>query len=185
MTTHHTSHRVALVTIGGLLAALSLGGVAQAVTDTIFRYTTVKTGYFGIDAMALAPQNSHAAGQLSSNWDVVAGASVSADGCYNTGVHLPQGATITQLAVYLTGNTGGSYNVALYRHKNTDGTTDRMAFQNLNGNGIRKQFNIAIPNNTIALVSNTGYTYGFGVCMDNTAIFHSARVAYTYTHAGD
>ncbi len=75
--------------------------------------------------------------------------------------------------------------MALYRHKNADGTPDRIVFQNLHGNGTRRQFNIAIPNDTIALVSNTGYTYGFGVCMDNTAIFHSARVAYTYTHAGD
>ncbi len=99
MTTNGTSYRFALVTIGSLLAAVSLSGVAQAVTDTIFRYSTAKIGYFGIDAMALAPQNSHAASQLSSNWDAVAGASVSADGCYNSGVHLPQGATITQLAV--------------------------------------------------------------------------------------
>ena len=87
MTIHVTSRRVALAAAGGLLAALTLSGAAQAITDTVFRYTTPKTGHFGIDVMAMAPDRTDAADDYLVSWSGVLGTGNAL--CFNTGVNLP------------------------------------------------------------------------------------------------
>jgi hypothetical protein len=185
MNTYLTSRRLALVAAGGVLAALSLSGVAQAVTDTIFRYTTTKTGYFGIDFMAMAPSNAAAA----DNYQIgnLTGLTATGVRCFNTGVNLPHGARMTQLVVWTTSGATSNPATAMYRHRLPDGSTDEIvpSYLIVDDSGNRKQTNIPIANNTIAVVRNTGYTYGFAVCLGSGDTFHGARVAYIYFQAGD
>ncbi len=57
MTIHLTSHRVALVAVGGLLAVLSFGGVAQAITENVFRYSSPKTGSLMLSGASFVPSS--------------------------------------------------------------------------------------------------------------------------------
>jgi hypothetical protein len=183
-----TSRRIALVATGGLLAALSLGGIAQAVTDKIFRYTTARTGYFGIDHMAMAPRDASSANDYVVSWGtgLYPQYLTGTGGCHQSGVHLPNGATIVRLLVWTRSSSVSGLNVYLYRHKYLDGTQDTIASKHIPDNSnTRIQTRIAIANNSFAVVNNAAYSYGFGVCLSASALFHSARVAYTYTHAGD
>jgi hypothetical protein len=97
MTAHLTSHRIALVAAGGLFTALALGGVAQAITDTVFKYSTAQTGYLTIDAVAMAPMNTAAAANYINHPGGPLENFSNDLSCFGTGVNLPQGATITAL----------------------------------------------------------------------------------------
>ncbi len=55
MNKYLTSRRAAFATVGGLLAAVSLSGVALAITDTAFRYSTPKKGYLTLMPAAFTP----------------------------------------------------------------------------------------------------------------------------------
>ena len=185
MTIHVTSRRVALAAAGGLLAAVPLSGAAQAITDTVFKYTTVKTGYFGIDVMAMAPQTTAAANDYSISW--TNGISTSAGyRCFNAGVNLPNGATMTRLSIWYTNGGSSNPHVQLLRHTLATGLTQGLAFATIvDDSGTRKQKNFAIADGPLAKVNNGPYTYGFGVCIGTNAFFHGARVTYTYNNAGD
>ena len=71
MPTHVTSRRVALAAAGGLFAALSLSGAAQAITDNVFRYTNPRTGHFPIHAMAMAPDRTDSANDYLIAWQAI------------------------------------------------------------------------------------------------------------------
>jgi hypothetical protein len=49
--------RLLAITSAATLFALTGGGIAQAITDTIFQYKIPKTGYFSISPESLAPEN--------------------------------------------------------------------------------------------------------------------------------
>ena len=184
MTVHVTSRRVALAAAGGLLAALSLSGAAQAITDNIFRYATAKTGHFSIDVMAMAPDRADAANDYLISWSGILSTGNAL--CFNTDVSLPNGATMTRLSVWYTSGASSNPFVQLVRHALADGTSNVIAFQTIiDDSGTRKQRNLAIPNNSLAKVKSGPYTYGFGVCLGSDTVFHGARVTCTYTHAGD
>ena len=51
----HLTFHPAAVALAGVVAALSFSGVAQAITDTVFRYSPAKTGFYSIDSMAMSP----------------------------------------------------------------------------------------------------------------------------------
>ena len=50
----------AFFALGGFVAALLVGGAAQAITDTAFRYSTPKTGYLQIPNAASVAMDSGA-----------------------------------------------------------------------------------------------------------------------------
>jgi len=184
MLPHVTSRRVALAAAGGLLAAMSLSGAAQAITDTVFKYTTAKTGYFGIDVMAMAPDRNNAANDYFIDWDGI----LSADGpnCFNAGVNLPNAATIKRLSIWYTSGAGSNPLVRLFRHTLADGTFSTVfAEVILDDSGTRKQRNLAITDDSLAKVNNAHYTYGFGICLGSNTALHGARITYTYNTAGD
>ena len=52
-----SSRHPVLVAAGSLVAIVSVAAVAQAATDTIYKYSTPKHGTFLISALALAPEN--------------------------------------------------------------------------------------------------------------------------------
>jgi hypothetical protein len=106
--------------------------------------------------------------------------------CFNTGVNLPNGATMTRLSVWYTSGASSNPFVQLVRHTLADGTSNVSAFQTIiDDSGTRKQRNLTIANNSLAKVKSGPYTYGFGVCLGSDTVFHGARITYTYNHAGD
>ena len=173
------------VAAAGFGAALSLSGIAQAITDTSFRYSTEQTGYFSISPMAMAPNDDTAANNFAINRN--AGAGVQTDGfiCMDTGVNLPHVAIMTELSVWTTSGAANNPALVLYRHRLTDGARDTLAFIMIaDDSGMRKKNDMAIPEAT-AKVSNALYTYGFGLCLGAGDTFHGARVTYTYNRPGD
>jgi hypothetical protein len=61
MTHHFTSRHAAVAVACSVLVALSFSGVAQAITDNVFRYSSTKTGFYGISSLDLAPLNNNTA----------------------------------------------------------------------------------------------------------------------------
>jgi hypothetical protein len=183
-TSSFTSRKLAVAAVGGLLAATCFSGAGLAVTDTIFKYTTEKTGYFGIDAMAMAPAGNLSADDYVIDW--VGGLFANSTQCFNTGVNLPNGATITQLAIWTTSGTVSNPFVWFLRKKLTDGVPNTIVNAVASDNSAtRKQKNFSIANTAVAVVNNAQYVYGLGVCVGDDDVFHAARITYTYTNAGD
>jgi hypothetical protein len=106
--------------------------------------------------------------------------------CFNTGVNLPHGATMTRLSVWYS--SGGNSNplVQLLRHTLADGSFNLIVSGSIvDVSGTRKQKNFAIADTPVAKANNAQYAYGLGVCLGSDTKFHGARLTYTYTHAGD
>jgi hypothetical protein len=165
------------------LAVVAAVGTAQAITDTVFKYSTPKTGFFTIDAMALAPDNSGAL--YFNDWDDGLEASAGNTACFNAGVNLPNGATITQVSVWAESAAFGNPNSNLRRKKLSDGSFDILAqAQLVDDTQTRKVQHVAVPA-ADAVVNNNLYSYGFGFCPAEDDVFYVARISYTYQNAGD
>jgi hypothetical protein len=166
-----------------LVATTAAIGTAQAITDTIFQYSSPKTGYLTISPAALSP--------TADGVDYIIGFSggvhlqTNSLQCFVTGVNLPHGARITQMLVfYTTGGTGPQ--VRLYRESLTTGVAQQIANANLPlTGGARSAASVPIAP-SLAIVGNAAFTYGFGTCLSDTAnTLHGVRITYTYTNAGD
>jgi hypothetical protein len=188
MTTYLTSHRIALVAAGGLLTALALGGAAQAITDSVFKYSTAQTGYLTIDAVAMAPMNTAAAASYFNHPGGPLENFSSDLNCFGTGVNLPQGATITALILWLSDSGAPPESLSAYldRRMLGDGTFSLLAQKEEfgDGTGARRSYAISVAP-AAAKVSNKLYSYSFRVCLNLNDTFHTARITYTYTTAGD
>ena len=93
---------ISMLSVATFAAALATASVtpAGAITDTLFKYTTPKQGVLTLSTMAFSPESSTTA---SSPWyNAWFGNSLSGDGCFNTGINLPNGAKITQFRVIYT-----------------------------------------------------------------------------------
>jgi hypothetical protein len=179
-----TSLRPATVAAASLCAILAIAGAAQAVTDTVFKYTTPKIGFFTVDAMALAPDGSSNVAFFN-DWDGGLAALTGNGACYNTGVNLPNGATITQFSVWAASGATGDPRSSLRRKKLSDGSFDILAQTLLaDDTGTRKVQHIAVPA-ADAVVNNNLYSYGFGTCPGVGDTFYAARISDTYQNAGD
>ena len=114
------------IALGSVVAAFSFSGVAQAITDSVFRYDTPKTGYYTIDAMAMSPDSSPTA----LSYGNIAGSGLGGSTgtrCFNTGVNLPQGVTVTAITFWYKSGVGGNPSGSLLRHKLSDGTQNVIA----------------------------------------------------------
>src|SRR3954447_6275749 len=80
------NRNAAFFAAGGFAAALFLAGAAHAITDTVFKYSTPKTGYLTLDPMAFAPDNSNDAGHYFVSWGN--GMTTDLTTCVNTGINL-------------------------------------------------------------------------------------------------
>jgi hypothetical protein len=179
-----TSRRLAVAAAGGLLVALSLSGVAQAVTDTIFQYTAAKTGYFAIHPMAMVPDGADSASTYHVGWNG-AGLHTTGGGCFSTSVNLPNGATMTALDIWYSSGTGGNPQMVILRYKVADGTSDFVADRFFKDDSATRKGGTAPINVAFAVADNAHYTYGFGTCLTANDSFYGARITYTYTNAGD
>ena len=92
-----TYSRIAAGLAAGAIAGLFLSGAAQAITDTVFRYSAPKTGYYSIHPAAMAPQKSTLNYEI--NYSDGALYISTINSCHQTGLNLPQGAKITSLRV--------------------------------------------------------------------------------------
>ena len=177
---------LASITVG-LIALLALSGTVEALIETNFTYANKQTGYYSIDQAALTPDNdsadyAHALGDDQGLIDVN-------NHCYFTGVNLPHGARITGLLVAFsspaTPNSDAGF--ALLRTSLVDGTQVTLNPQPTtiaNDTNVRTLANLPIVGGS-SPVSNIGYTYAFATCLGAGGSFKGARIAYTYTSAGD
>src|SRR6187551_3236168 len=86
---------------GGLLLAIAISGAAYAISSNAFTYTTARNGFHTINHYQMTPKTD----QTGYN-NFQSGLSVESAGCFNTGVHLPDGAVIKTLAMSYRGKLG-------------------------------------------------------------------------------
>jgi hypothetical protein len=170
--------------VAALATILGISAIAQAATDTIYKYSTPKMGVFTISPLAMTPYAlgidytaEATLGQLQVN---------SGQGCFTTGVNLPQGAEITGLhSVWTSGGTFIS-TFRLFRHALLTPQVLVVRDGAVIGTGPRRLIKADPASGHEQIVNNNQYTYSLLLCIfDTTDKFHGARVVYTYTNAGD
>ncbi len=154
---------------------------ASAITDSSFKYSTVKTGLYTISPMAMSPDRGNpTVTTWFTDWDN----GLTGAGCFNTGINLPAGAKITNLRVIARSNGGATTVTALVAETNlTSGSASPI-----------NSFTATIPNdNTVAarnlvvsppVTVDGNHAYGVGICITANQRFLGARVTYTYQNAG-
>ncbi len=187
MTIRLTSRPVALVAVGSLLAALFFGGAAQAITDTIFRYSSPKPGYLMLspaDFVRLGNSGSPAEHNINLLGITTTSA---AQVCLLAPVHLPHGATIKQFRAFYKRPAASDVIFVMLRRINTMATTsDTVA------NGAQTQAPVTagggvtyVANASTNVVNNVQYGYYMYLCIANDSTLMNVRIDYTVTHAGD
>src|SRR4026209_1767524 len=89
-----------------VVAAMAAGGGrAQAVTDTVFQYSSAKTGWLTINPTELTPESNVITYSASNSSLAISGGVI---GCFYSALHLPQGAKIGQVAIWYLSDAGGS-----------------------------------------------------------------------------
>ena len=181
----HLSFRHALTAAAISLAAIaSFAASAQAATDTIYKYTKPRTGYFMAHPFAMVPDGhapdyeiNYAQGSLTME--------VTGLGCFQAAVNLPNGATITNLAATYSAQSDHLH-FRLYRHKMGDGSALKIAdFTTTNMTGTRRTDDLPLAPLAL-LINNNLYLYSFTVCFNNVVdYFYGAKITYTVTNAGD
>ena len=107
------------------------------------------------------------------------------NGCFGTGVHLPNGATITAVKVwYASGATGNPIVTLRQALFSNFGVTNVIASRTLMDNsGIQKVANLTLPEPH--KVDNASGVYALQACLTPDDTFYAARITYTYETAGD
>jgi hypothetical protein len=170
--------------IGCIAAAFFLNGAAHAITDTVFRYSPPKQGYLSLDSAGFTPLTSAAADAYAVFYVYDGFISTTAAGsCFGTSVNLPEAAKVTAVTTWYQAGA----RVSLYRHKPSDATSAVLADKTFTGDpSSLSRGNVAITNPALQAVDNQLYSYALIVCLPQTTdYFFGARVAYTYTTAGD
>jgi hypothetical protein len=177
---------VAVAGISLVCLAALLSGVAWAVTENAFRYSSPKTGWYGMNPMAFSSSDSRPGfHEYFIQWPDYLRNLGSGTHCFSTGVNLPQGARMTRLSAWYSTDAAGSVRVSLFR----------AGFADDSFSGLLAQLNSTDTSSTragmsaepgIPEVQNAQFNYAVGVCMDKDSDrFYGARISYTYTTAGD
>ena len=185
MTNHFTSQNFSFFAAGCLVATLFVGGAAQAITDTVFKYSTPKNGYLQIPNGAFQVGKSSTP-YVSGNLALRADANV--ETCFQAPVNLPAGAKMMALAIFYRKSNGTGFFVHMLRKKMSDiSVAFVVPTQQLADTALAyKSANFQIADATLQTVDNQHYFYVVQVCMDEkTNLFHGVRIAYTYTNPGD
>jgi len=187
MRSHISFRNAAFFAGGGLVAALFLNGVAHAITDSVFKYSTTKTGYFGLSPFAFAPSDFNYATRYIIQFGTLGMRPANAaTTCLNAGVNLPQGATMTEINVLHESDIAAGVQLYLTRHRIGDGAHDFVVEKN-SGNtaGARRLMRASIAA-AMAVVDNQRYVYGVAICFNSaSAAYFAGRITYTYASAGD
>jgi hypothetical protein len=173
---------------GGLAVAFVLsavGGMAYAITDSQFRYSTLQTGYLTINSFGFAPDGGNPTASYVNAETGGLSSSVS-DQCWTASVHLPQGAKIVRLTVWFK-----TYTLVQFHRITLDtGANSILASHQLSDNS-NTRVSRSPPINPIDVsaqdVDNANHTYGLFICPHGTAngVFYAARITYRYRNAGD
>jgi len=184
MTMKLTSRNVAFFVAGGFFAALFVGGVAHAITSTIFQYSSPQTSYLSIPAAAFTPANSNYT-YFKDDRSIVPG-SINTEACFTAPVNLPDAVKIQSIGVFYTRSINAQELTLFFNRLDlvTGSTGDAL---------LNKQL---VPNNQygsaafkiVTNVNNRRYTYVLTTCMQQDVSgeveLHAVRVAYTYANAG-
>jgi hypothetical protein len=163
-------------TVSGVVIALSLSGIARAITDTVFRYSTEKKGYLSIPPSAFLPENSTRSYSTNGHQLTPQGSFT----CFFAPAHFPNRANLTALAIWYK-RTDAEAIVRLLRHDHYSSSAiiDKTLVATGDTVGVK---NFAI---TSEIVNNAQYAYQVLVCVDVADYLTQVRIAYTYTDAGD
>jgi hypothetical protein len=177
-----TMTRGHLIAATALLATVFLGGTAEAITDTVFKYSTVQTGYLTIPVSAFVPESS--ADQFGQNGVSIQPVTTGLL-CMDAPVNLPEGAKVTTIGVWYATN-GGDMQVQMFRQNLATGTNVTLARRVLADTaGSRAQANLAVTG-TGQIIKNEAFSYDLNFCTQGATAnkFYSARIRYTYSTAG-
>jgi hypothetical protein len=180
MTITLTRGRLAAITV--LLATVLLGGIAHAITSAVFRYSSAQTGYLSLNPMAFAPDSSNTAAQY-----IISNDNINGGGCVVTGINLPDSAQLKGITIWGESSVGSKVSAQLWRVNVATGAALLVSEVTvLDTSGDRSaSANEAIPAGNRAIINNRLFGYGLHVCVPGNSVFHSARITYTYTSAGD
>jgi hypothetical protein len=177
-----TLTRGQLIAATALLATVFLGGTAEAITDTVFKYSTVQTGYLTVPAAAFVSESS--ADQFAQNGVTIQPATTNTL-CMDAPVNLPEGAKMTTIGVWYATN-GGLMQVQMFRQNLSTGTNVTLARRVLADTaGSRAQANLAVTG-AGQIIKNEAFSYDLNFCTQGATAnkFYSARIRYTYSTAG-
>jgi len=171
----------------GLSIAVVIGGVAVAITSGDFTYSPARAGYFTINALAMSPDGSGGATGYSIEF---ASQSLRRNnglsGCFVTGVNLPNGARISNLAWWYSSGPGGEPSFILFRHALGNGAVTNIAARFVGSDtGARTLDYSAIPQSANTIVDNAKASYSVGLCLGPNDRFSGARIGYGFNSAGD
>jgi hypothetical protein len=169
----------------GVLFVLSFGGLARAITDTVFRYATPQTGHYSISPMALAPT---AGGNTdySITEHAIAPSPANTFGCFVTGLNLPERARITELRIWAATDTNTGVQAILFRSELANFPAEALVNMiSHDTSAVRFAMAAAVPADK-AVVLNQRYSYAVEICMGgNSTQFNAGRITYIYANAGD
>jgi hypothetical protein len=174
------------VAVTSILATCCVTGVANAATDTIYKYSQPKTGSYVIDPMDMAADRS-TGNDYFNDWTNGLHLNSGKSGCFNAGVHLPQGAKITQALLFYSSQAGkDKVTINLYRRTlngNILSTIGNALGTTQTGNNSSVKVSL---DESLTTVNNLANSYSVGVCPGDTGnTIQGIRILYTYNNAGD
>ncbi|MGB7259434.1 MAG: hypothetical protein WBD48_15275 [Pseudolabrys sp.] len=178
-----TSRYVALAAGVAIGVAFALSGAAHAITDTVFRYSTTQKGFLGFPPSAFAPGNGGNTFYNIYN-DGTLLQVASAQTCVNAPVNLPQGATMTDFAIWYSKQTGTAVLTLVTATYSANADTVLLTLSLADTASARVGISRAITG-AGARIDNAHNSYWLRFCADNGTYFNGMRIAYTYTTAGD
>jgi hypothetical protein len=176
------------VLIASVSAALITGAwfspAAQAITDTVFRYSTPKTGSLMVPAAAF-PRSADS-GTFTNNGYVLT-TSEPGQQCFPAPVNLPQGAILTRMRTWYSRLNTTEVLFVHLRRAQFAATLDitYIVGDQTTQVPVNDGYGRAVYTISGQTINNNIYAYFFYVCIANNAAFHGARIEYTYNTAGD
>jgi hypothetical protein len=175
----HARRRLAVFL--GIAAALALiaAGAAYALTASSFKYSSAKTSYVRVHALAFAP----GASGLSYFNGADSGLTAPGGGCFVAGVDLPVGSLVKSVTFYYKSGAGSNLTGQLWRMQLSTAVAPFIAAvgpSNDAGTPTSVTATVAAANQLVT----RGRAYGVGVCPGSDGNFYGARIKYTYTSAG-
>lgn len=179
-----SARNIAMAIGTSALLAVAYGGIAHAITDTAFRYSKPVTGYFSFGPQALTPGNNSVADSY-----VIHGPDYATwqDGCFYSGINVPQDAKLTGFAAWIATNSADGADIILWRTNLATGSSvDISSFSTGSTGASRVALSVPINDDALAIVNNQHFHYAVSICFNVGAnYFYSGRVTYSYSNAGD
>lgn len=172
------TRRRVLIPLAALAAGLVIVGAAYALTARTFTYSSPRTGYVRLGALAFADDEGGGTYGI-----VYSGGYLVTPNCMNAGLNLPAGALVKSVTFYYRSGASSDFAGSFFRKDLGSTTNHRLVFVNPSDNSNTLHAVTGTVATADQSVTNLG-AYGIGVCPGSDGQFHGARVKYTYTSAG-